>query len=110
LLLDVNNVYVSSVNHGFDPASYLAALPADRIQQIHLAGHSDYGDYVIDTHDHPIAAPVWQLYGLACALFGPVATMIERDDDIPPLPELLAELDDARSLAANAVAGAARAA
>ena len=102
LLLDVNNIYVSARNHGFDPHDYLAGLPADRIQQIHLAGHSDMGDYVIDTHDADVCDPVWDLYAQACAMFGPVATMIERDDDIPPLADLLAELDRARAIAASA--------
>lgn len=102
LLLDVNNIHVSSVNHGFDPLDYLAAMPAHRVQQIHLAGHTDHGDHVIDTHDHPVAGPVWALYREALARFGDVATMIERDDHIPPLPELLAELDVARGIAADA--------
>ncbi|TAL22938.1 MAG: DUF692 domain-containing protein [Aquabacterium sp.] len=100
LLLDVNNVYVSSVNHGFDPLDFLDAMPAGRIQQIHLAGHSDNGSHIIDTHDHPVAEPVWALYAEACARFGPVATLIERDDRIPPLAELLDELDRARREAA----------
>lgn len=100
LLLDVNNVYVSSVNHGFDPLDFLDAMPAGRVQQVHLAGHSDHGTHIVDTHDHPVAEPVWVLYAEACARFGPVATMIERDDRIPPLPELLAELDRARREAA----------
>lgn len=102
LLLDVNNVYVSSVNHGFDVLDFLDAMPAGRIQQIHLAGHSDHGTHIVDTHDHPVAEPVWALYAQACARFGSVATMIERDDRIPPLPELLAELDRARREAAAA--------
>ncbi|AQA00750.1 hypothetical protein BWQ93_08700 [Sphingopyxis sp. QXT-31] len=100
LLLDVNNVYVSARNHGFDPEDYLAGLPADRIQQIHLAGHSDMGDYVIDTHDADVCDAVWDLYGDAVRMLGPVATMIERDDHIPPLAEVIAELDRARALAA----------
>lgn len=100
LLLDVNNVYVSSVNHGFDPLDFLDAMPAGRIQQIHLTGHSDNGSHIIDTHDHPVAEPVWALYAEACARFGPVATLIERDDRIPPLAELLDELDRARREAA----------
>jgi uncharacterized protein (UPF0276 family) len=102
LLLDVNNVHVSSVNHGFDAAAFLEGIPADRVQQIHLAGHEDAGDCLIDTHDHPIAAPVWDLYRIACRRFGTVATMIERDDRIPPLRELTAELDAARAIAAAA--------
>ena len=101
LLVDVNNIHVSSVNHGFDPLEYLHALPAHRVQQIHLAGHSDNGDHIIDTHDHPVAEPVWELYAQACARFGAVAAMIERDDHIPPLVELLAEMDIARRIAAD---------
>ena len=101
LLLDVNNIHVSSVNHGFDALDYLHAMPAHRVQQIHLAGHTDHGDHVIDTHDHPVAPAVWQLYREALLRFGDVATMIERDDHIPPLPELIAELDQARAVAAD---------
>jgi hypothetical protein len=101
LLLDVNNIHVSSVNHGFDALAYLDAMPAHRIQQIHLAGHTDHGDHIIDTHDHPVAEAVWDLYAHACRRFGLVATMIERDDRIPPLPELIEELDVARSVAAR---------
>ena len=99
LLLDVNNVYVSSVNHGFDPLHYLSGLPANRIQQIHLAGHSDNGDHIVDTHDHPVVPAVWSLYREACRLFGAVPAMIERDDNIPALSELLAEVATARSIA-----------
>lgn len=101
LLLDVNNIYVSARNHGFHPHDYLVGLPAGRIQQIHLAGHSDMGDYVIDTHDADVCDAVWDLYADACGMFGPVATMIERDDDIPPLADLLIELDRARAVAAR---------
>ena len=103
LLLDVNNIYVSARNHGFDPLDYLAGLPSGRIQQIHLAGHSDMGDYVIDTHDAAVCDAVWDLYARAIAMVGPVATMIERDDDIPPLPTLLSELQRARELAQAAL-------
>jgi len=102
LLLDVNNVYVSSVNHGFDPREYLRHLPGERIQQIHLAGHSDHGEYIVDTHDHPVCDAVWALYREACIQFGEVAAMIERDDHIPPLAELIAELDQARGIATEA--------
>ncbi len=101
LLLDVNNIHVSSVNHGFDAQAFLRGIPADRVQQIHLAGHTDLGDHIIDTHDHPVADAVWALYAQALQLCGPVATMIERDDHIPPLAELVAELDHARALAAR---------
>ncbi|WBP84942.1 MNIO family bufferin maturase [Kitasatospora cathayae] len=104
LLLDVNNVYVSAVNHGFDPEEYVRALPADRIVQIHLAGHTHLDTHIIDTHDQPVAEPVWQLYELATSLTGPVPTLLEWDDRIPPLPDLLAELDKARPYIENAAA------
>ncbi|MBV8633634.1 MAG: DUF692 domain-containing protein [Burkholderiaceae bacterium] len=107
ILLDVNNIYVSSVNHGFDALHYLDAIPVHRVQQIHLAGHSDHGDYIVDTHDHPIVDPVWDLYAAAVRRFGNVATMIERDDNIPPLAELVAELDVARGIAARGLQEAA---
>jgi uncharacterized protein (UPF0276 family) len=98
ILLDINNIYVSSVNHGFDPLIYLQAIPTDRVRQFHLAGHSDLGGHLIDTHDHPIVEPVWDLYCAAVARFGAVPTMIERDDNIPDLSELVAELQIAREL------------
>ena len=100
ILLDINNIYVSSVNHGFDALTYLKAIPADRVRQFHLAGHSDLGGHLIDTHDHPIVEPVWNLYRAAVAQFGAVPTMIERDDNIPALGELVAELQSARGLSA----------
>lgn len=99
ILLDINNIHVSAVNHGFEASRYLRAVPKERVRQFHLAGHSDMGDHLIDTHDHPIAAPVWDLYREALAHFSPVPTMIERDDNIPPLAELVAELDVARAIA-----------
>ena len=98
ILLDINNIYVSSRNHGFDANSYVAALPAEKIWQIHLAGHSDYGDYVIDTHDHPVRDEVWALYEKSLECIGVVTTMIERDDHIPPLADLVLELDHARRI------------
>jgi len=98
ILLDINNIYVSSVNHGFDALTYLKAIPKDRVRQFHLAGHSDLGGHLIDTHDHPIVEPVWNLYRAALVHFGPVPTMIERDDNIPALSELVAELQIARDL------------
>jgi len=107
LLLDVNNVYVSSVNHEFDPITYLDAIPADRVQQIHLAGHESHGDYLIDTHDRPVPDAVWSLYREALKRFGVVPTMIERDANIPPLAELEAELRIARRMAERAIAEAA---
>ena len=106
LLLDVNNIHVSSINHGFDAHAFLRGIPADRVQQIHLAGHTDHGDHIIDTHDHPVADSVWALYAEALKLCGPVATMIERDDHIPPLVELVAELDHAREIATDMFASA----
>ncbi len=107
LLLDVNNIHVSSVNHEFDPLDYLNAIPVDRVQLVHLAGHEDHGDYLIDTHDHPVPDPVWELYAAAVRRFGSVTTMIERDANIPPLEELCAELDVARQLAERTLARAA---
>jgi uncharacterized protein (UPF0276 family) len=107
LLLDVNNVYVSAVNHGFDPLAYLRAVPRDRVCQIHLAGHRNHGNYIIDSHDQPVAQEVWALYAQALALIGDVPTMIERDDSIPPLDELVSELDTARAIARYALERAA---
>jgi hypothetical protein len=100
ILLDINNIFVSSVNHEFDPHAYLDAIPLERVWQFHLAGHRNHGDYIIDTHDEPVIDPVWELYEAAIRRFGRVSTMIERDDNIPPLAELLAELDRARRIAA----------
>jgi uncharacterized protein len=99
LLFDVNNVYVSAFNHGYDALDFLNGIPVDRVIQFHLAGHSDMENYVVDTHDHPVRDEVWNLYEAALRRFGPVSTMIERDDDIPPLADMLAELNHARSLA-----------
>ncbi len=107
ILMDVNNVYVSSQNHGFDPLDYLQGIPVQRVGQMHLAGHSHNGSLIIDTHDHPVPDPVWELYGHAVARFGSVPTMIERDARIPPLGELLVELDHARALSAEVVEAAA---
>ena len=98
ILLDINNIYVSSVNHRFNPSTYLQAIPKARVRQFHLAGHSDMGGHLIDTHDQPIVAPVWDLYREEVARFGAVPTMIERDDNIPALSELVAELDLARRI------------
>lgn len=98
LLLDVNNVYVSAHNHGFSADEYLAGLPMDRVRQIHLAGHTD-GTIKIDTHDQPVCEGVWQLFAKAISMTGDVATMIERDDAVPPLADLLTELEIARALA-----------
>ena len=102
LLLDVNNVYVSAFNHGFDARAWLDAIPAEYIRQIHLAGHSEGEALLIDTHDRPVPPSVWDLYAHVLPRLGPVATMIERDDAIPPLHELLAELGVARTIAESA--------
>lgn len=99
LLLDVNNVYVSSINHGFDPRTYLEAIPVDRVGQIHLAGHRNKGKYCIDTHDEPVCDAVWELYRWTAGHFGQVSTMIERDDRYPDWNELASEVDRARNLA-----------
>lgn len=99
LLLDVNNIYVSARNHGFDPREYLDRVPAQRVWQIHLAGHTDNGDHLIDTHDHDVCEAVWSLYRDSLRRLGPVSTMIERDDRIPPFPDLEAELAQARAVA-----------
>lgn len=104
LLLDINNVYVSACNHGFDPRAYLSGVPLDSVRQIHLAGHSQGAQMLIDTHDEPVADPVWTLYAETMARLGPVAVMIERDDKIPPLETLLGELGTARTLARRTVA------
>jgi len=103
LLLDVNNIYVSAHNHGFDADGFLAGLPTDRVTQIHLAGHSNEGDLIVDTHDAPIIDPVFDLYGRAIRRFGPVSTMIERDDNFPPFADLLDELARVRMVAAAAL-------
>lgn len=97
LLLDVNNVYVSSHNHGFDPEHYVRSLPHDSVVQIHLAGPTDCGRYLVDTHDKPVPAPVWELYRLAQELTGGVSTLLEWDANIPDFPELVAELRKAET-------------
>lgn len=99
LLVDINNIYVSSFNHGFNAHDFLKGLPAKRVKQFHLAGHLDLGTHIVDTHDHPIIDNVWNLFAEALRLYGPVSTLIERDDHIPPLPELVAELNHARQIA-----------
>ena len=101
ILLDVNNIFVSAVNHDFDPREYLEGVPVERVWQFHLAGHTsnESGRILIDTHDQPVRDEVWNLYELAARRFGPVSTMIERDDNIPQLDELLEELGHARAIA-----------
>lgn len=92
ILLDINNIYVSARNHGFKAEDYLAGIPVERVIQFHVAGHSDCGSYVVDTHDAPVANPVWDLYRAALRRFGKVSSMIERDDKMPEFTELLQEL------------------
>ena len=99
LLFDVNNVYVSSFNHGYDPMTFLNGIPSDRVVQFHMAGHSHMGTHIIDTHDNDVCEDVWDLYVAALQRFGPVSTIIERDDNIPPLAELMPEVDRLRRVA-----------
>jgi uncharacterized protein (UPF0276 family) len=91
ILLDVNNVHVSARNHGFDPLAYLDGIPADRVGQVHLAGHADRGRYLLDSHDGAVPEPVWTLYREALGRFGRVPALVEWDDRIPALEELVAE-------------------
>lgn len=104
ILLDVNNIYVSAKNHGFAPEAYLEGIPAERVVQIHLAGFSDKGTHLMDTHDAPVWEPVWALYRHAVARLGRVPTLIEWDDSIPPLPELLAESEKAARIESEVLA------
>lgn len=101
LILDVNNVFVSGTNHDFSTHAFIDQIPLDRVVQFHLAGHSEGDAGLIDTHDQAVCDEVWQLYARALRRFGPVSTMIERDDNIPPLSELVRELEIARSIAAK---------
>lgn len=101
ILLDVNNVFVSAHNHGFDPERYLRAVPPERVFQIHLAGHSAQGALLIDTHDHPVRPEVWDLFEAAVRRTGPVSTLIEWDDHIPDLEVLVAEAVRARKILAR---------
>jgi uncharacterized protein (UPF0276 family) len=91
ILLDVNNIYVSSRNHEFDPYEYLNDIPAERVAQIHIAGHSKFRKYILDTHDHPVIDPVWKMYERAIRRVGPTATLLEWDDRIPSFEEVHAE-------------------
>lgn len=91
LLVDVNNVHVCARNHGFDPFAWLDAVPGDHVVQIHLAGHRDLGTHLLDTHDGPVCDDVWSLYAHACRRWGPRSTLLEWDDEIPPLEVLVAE-------------------
>ena len=101
ILLDINNVYVSARNHGFDPDAYLAGIPADRVGQFHLAGHSDHGAYLLDTHDGPVPDPVWELYRTALRRFGRAPSLVEWDDQIPDLDRVVEESRLAAALEAE---------
>ncbi|MGB8167886.1 MAG: DUF692 domain-containing protein [Chthoniobacteraceae bacterium] len=107
ILLDVNNIYVSSKNHSFDPYLYLNAVPAERVAQIHIAGHTKFERYLLDTHDHPVLDPVWKMYAHAIQRIGRTATLLEWDDRIPSFDEVHREalkatrfLPDGRAIAA----------
>lgn len=99
LVFDVNNVFVSAFNHGFDAKQYINAIPEDRVVQFHLAGHEHNMTHIVDTHDAMVCDEVWDLYRMAVRRFGRVSTIIERDDDIPPLADMVAELSTARDIA-----------
>ncbi|PCJ47155.1 MAG: hypothetical protein COA99_01325 [Moraxellaceae bacterium] len=98
LLLDINNLYVSAINHGFSAEDYLAALPKDKVKEIHLAGYEDRNGYLFDTHGYPVHDPVWKLYRKAIAMFGSVPTLIEWDTDVPAFDVLLAESNKAQKI------------
>jgi uncharacterized protein (UPF0276 family) len=108
LLLDVNNIYVSSHNHAFDPNAYVDGVPHDRVVQVHLAGHTNHGKYILDTHDDHVIDPVWDLYRRALRRTGPVSTLIEWDDNFPPFSELEAEAAKARSIRDEVLGAASR--
>jgi len=101
VLLDVNNIYVSSRNHGFDPFTYVNSVPAERVAQIHVAGHSKFQKYILDTHDHPVIDPVWKLYERAIQRVGHTATLLEWDDSIPSFQEVHREAMKANRFVAD---------
>ena len=98
ILLDINNIYVNAFNHHFNQVTYIQNIPKERVYQHHLAGHTNLGNCIVDTHGEAIISSVWDLYKQAVHYFGPVSTMIERDDNIPPLDVLLEELGRARQI------------
>ena len=104
LLLDVNNIYVSSYNHGFDPMDYVRGVPHGRVMQIHLAGHTNHGKFILDTHDDHVIDEVWTLYREACKRTGPVSTLIEWDANFPTFEVLVAEAEKARTARDEALA------
>jgi uncharacterized protein (UPF0276 family) len=103
ILLDVNNIYVSSQNHSFNPFDYVNSVPAERVAQIHIAGHSKYEKYILDTHDHPVIDPVWKLYDRAIQRVGHTATLLEWDDSIPTFREVHNEALKANRFLAKSV-------
>lgn len=105
ILFDVNNIYVSACNHRFEPLDYLRAVPAERVRQFHLAGYSDRGSFLHDTHDHAVSQPVWELYAQAVQRFSALSTLVEWDDHIPPLADVLAEAERARRVAEEVLHG-----
>lgn len=104
ILLDVNNIYVSAMNHNFNPYDYLNRVPHHRVAQIHIAGHSKYRKYILDTHDHPVIDPVWRMYAHAVKLIGPTATLLEWDAHIPSFDEVHHEALKANHFIAELVA------
>jgi uncharacterized protein len=98
ILLDINNIFVSAFNHRFDANEYIDAVPAERVGQYHLAGHSDHGTHLLDTHDHPVRDEVWALYQRAARRFGAVSALVEWDDHIPEFAELAVIADRARDI------------
>ena len=105
ILLDLNNVYVNAYNHQFDPLEYLTRIPGELVGQFHLAGHTDMGGYLFDTHSRPVIEAVWALYRTALARWGPVTTLIEWDEDIPPFERLAEEADQARAIYVQVLGG-----
>ncbi|HEY4103195.1 MAG TPA: DUF692 domain-containing protein [Polyangiaceae bacterium] len=105
ILFDLNNVYVSAYNHGFDPYEFVECVPHERIVQIHLAGHTNLGDYIIDTHRGHVIDEVWNLYRRTLELTGPVSTLIEWDDEIPSFDVLVAEAEKARTIRQRVLGG-----
>jgi uncharacterized protein (UPF0276 family) len=109
LLFDVNNVFVSAYNHGFDANAYIDAIPADHVVQMHLAGHTDKGTYLLDTHSDHVRGEVWELYRRAVRRIGAVSTLIEWDDDIPSWDVLSLEAATARMVREEVLSGQRRA-
>ena len=105
ILLDLNNIYVNAYNHQFDPSEYLDHIPGELVGQFHLAGHTDMGSYLFDTHSTPVIDAVWEMYRAALTRWGAVTTLIEWDEDIPPFPRLAEESDKARAIYVQVLGG-----